>query len=191
MGQINKIGHASRQRNRAKKRTRTDVYAQLLAMAQQLAAKGSMWPSNRSHLAQAGVIRYPLLNCLMEEGIPDEGLPPIVKALTMPVQLRLKEGDKPADILMTRFTQAFFAPDTDVAAVIIAAAMDNGHPNQAVAWKLMCSYGFGLPQKNLDDSSVKRLATEMMEQALEAAKKRKAEAALDAEVLPADPAATE
>lgn len=64
-----------------------------------------------------------------------------------------------------------------LADVILAIAFDGDNPKQMDAIKLAAAYGLGLPKRSLDDETVKRLATEMMEAALEEARKRRAEQA--------------
>jgi hypothetical protein len=83
----------------------------------------------------------------------------------------------------TRMRLAFTDPSVDPAKkrtltdVVLAMAFDDDNPKQTWAIQFVAAYGIGLPKRSLDDEAVKALATEMMEQALEEARKRRALAA--------------
>lgn len=61
-----------------------------------------------------------------------------------------------------------------LADVVLGIAFDGRNPKQMDAIKFCAAYGIGTPAKNLDNDTVKRLATEMMEQAIEEARKKRA-----------------
>lgn len=76
--------------------------------------------------------------------------------------------------------QAFSDPSVDPAKkrtltdVVLKMAFDDDNPKQTWAIQFVAAYGIGLPKRSLDDETVKALATEMMEQALEEARRKRA-----------------
>lgn len=79
-----------------------------------------------------------------------------------------------------RMRDAFNEPDGSrkdkrtLTDVILDMAYDDASPKQMEAIKFCAAYGIGLPQRSLDNETVKQLAKEMFEQALEEARKRRA-----------------
>jgi len=76
-----------------------------------------------------------------------------------------------------RMRDAFNVPDPmykrSLTDVVLRYAFDDKSPKQTWAIQFCAAYGIGLPKRALDDESVKALAKEMMEAALEEARKRK------------------
>jgi len=79
----------------------------------------------------------------------------------------------------TRMRVAFEEADPkkkrSLADVVLGIAFDDDNPKQMDAIKFAAAYGLGLPKRALDDETVKKLATEMMEAALEEARKRRSQ----------------
>lgn len=73
-----------------------------------------------------------------------------------------------------------------IAEKIIRHAHDDDSPRQEAAWKIMTSYGIGLPEKRLDDDTVTRLAEQMIQQGLAEAAARRAARSLEESKAPID-----
>jgi len=79
-----------------------------------------------------------------------------------------------AFLMRRAFEEAPPGKKQNLAQVVLAIAFDGRNKKQMEAIKLCAAYGFGLPKRALDDETVKALAREMMEQAMEEAKRKRA-----------------
>lgn len=79
-----------------------------------------------------------------------------------------------ATAMREAFTEADTVQKRSLVDVVLAIAFNDANPKQMEAIKFCAAYGWGLPKRALDDETVKKLAEEMMIQALEEARKRRA-----------------
>lgn len=77
-----------------------------------------------------------------------------------------------------RMREAFNTPDPvhkrSLTDVVLKLAFDDFSPKQTWAIQFIAAYGIGLPKRSLDDETVKQMAAELFEKALDEARKRKA-----------------